>query len=157
MKKNHAVISLVFITSLAIYGIIFFSVPDDVTGQEYINSDEQVIRSIADDWVRLYNAGYADSVAALYMDDGYYLSAHILAHGRDEIQGYWQRGIIAGGHVDFIRPLTVFHEGNLGYVAGVYQATNAGVKVDGRILIVARKIGKTWLIAAHETVVRDQP
>jgi ketosteroid isomerase-like protein len=29
--------------------------------------------------------------------------------------------------------------------------------VDGRILIVLRKVEGRWLIAAHETVVRDQP
>ena len=41
-------------------------------------------------------------MAALYSEDGYYLSAHILAHGREAIEAYWRRGILAGGHVDFI-------------------------------------------------------
>ena len=119
--------------------------------------DRQATDRIAEDWKDAYNAGDAAKVAALYTEDGYYLSAHILAHGRKEIEAYWRRGILAGGHVDFIQPLTVFASGELGYTAGTYQATNAGVTVDGRILLVFKKINGKWLIAAHETVVRDQP
>jgi ketosteroid isomerase-like protein len=119
--------------------------------------DEAALRRLAETWVTSYNAGEAAQVAALYTEDGYYLSAHILAHGRKAIEAYWQRGIAAGGHLDFVRPLKVFCSGDLGYFAGTYQATNAGVTVDGRILIVARKIEGRWLMAAHETVVRDQP
>jgi len=122
-----------------------------------IGADEADIRQIPEDWIKFYNAGDAAMVAALYMEDSYYLSAHILAHGRQEIQAYWERGIKAGGHIDFIRPLTIYHNGNLAYCAGIYQATNAGVTVDGRILIVLRKVKDRWLMAAHETVVRDQP
>lgn len=104
-----------------------------------------------------YNRGDASRVAALYTEDGYYLSAHIPTHGREAIEAYWRRGIAAGGHIDYIKPLTIFRSADLGYTVGTYQATNAGVTVDGRILIVLRKINGRWLIAAHETVVRDQP
>ncbi len=120
-------------------------------------ADDQAIGRIAEDWRNAYNGGDASKVAALYSADGYYLSAHILAHGREAIEAYWRRGIVAGGHVDFIKPLTVFASGELGYTAGTYQATNAGVTVDGRILLVFKRINGKWLIAAHETVVRDPP
>jgi uncharacterized protein (TIGR02246 family) len=119
-------------------------------------ADEEVMGNIAQEWKNAYNRGDATRVAALYTEDGYYLSAHILAHGREAIEAYWRRGIAAGGHIDFIKPLTIFRAGDLGYTVGVYQATNAGVTVDGRILIVLRKIDGRWLIAAHETVARDQ-
>jgi ketosteroid isomerase-like protein len=122
-----------------------------------LSADEVAIRQISEDWIRFYNAGDAAKVAALYTNDGYYLSAHILAHGRQAIQAYWERGIKAGGHIDFIKPLRLYYAGDLAYCAGVYQATNAGVTVDGRILIVLRKVNGKWLMAAHETVVRDQP
>jgi uncharacterized protein (TIGR02246 family) len=120
-------------------------------------ADEAALRRIAEAWVTNYNAGDAARVAALYTEDGYYLSAHILARGHKAIEAYWQRGIAAGGHLDFVRPLTVVCSGDLGYVVGTYQATNAGVTVDGRILIVAKRVDNRWLMAAHETVVRDQP
>jgi uncharacterized protein (TIGR02246 family) len=122
-----------------------------------MSADEADIRQISKDWIRFYNAGDAAKVAALYTEDGYYLSAHILAHGRQAIQAYWERGIKAGGHIDFIKPLTLYYTGDLAYCAGTYQATNAGVTVDGRILIVLRKVNGKWLMAAQETVVRDRP
>lgn len=122
-----------------------------------VSADHEAIGKIAEDWRTAYNGGDAAKVASLYMKDGYYLSAHILAHGRQAIEAYWRRGIGAGGHVDFIKPLTVFASEGLGYAAGIYQATNAGVTVDGRILLVFRKINGKWVIAAHQTVVRDQP
>jgi uncharacterized protein (TIGR02246 family) len=128
----------------------------EVRGQP-MSADEAAIRQIPEDWIRFYNAGDAAKVAKLYTDDGYYLSAHILAHGRPAIEAYWERGIKAGGHLDFIKPLKVYYTGDLAYCAGTYQATNAGVTVDGRILIVLRKVNGKWLMAAHETVVRDQP
>jgi ketosteroid isomerase-like protein len=125
--------------------------------QAVTTTEEEAMGRIAQDWKDAYNRGDANEVGALYTEDGYYLSAHILAHGREAITAYWRRGILAGGHIDWIKPLTVFRDGNLGYTAGTYQATNAGVKVDGRILLVLKKVNGTWLIAAHETVVRDQP
>src|SRR5271166_4021319 len=125
--------------------------------REQMSADEAAIQQVSEDWIRFYNAGDAAKVAALYTDDGYYLSAHILAHGRQAIEAYWERGIKAGGHIDFIKPLTLYYTGDLAYCAGTYQATNAGVPVDGRILIVLRKVNGKWLMAAHETAVRDQP
>jgi ketosteroid isomerase-like protein len=62
-----------------------------------------------------------------------------------------------GGHIDFIKPLETFASGELGYCVGICQATNAGVTVDGRILLVIREIRGKWMIVAHQTVVRDQP
>src|SRR5271166_567008 len=123
--------------------------------ERQMSADEAAIRQVSEDWIRFYNAGGAAKVAALYTDDGYYLSAHILAHGKQAIEAYWKRGIKAGGHIDFIKPLTLYYTGDLAYCAGTYQATNAGVTVDGRILIVLRKVNGKWLMAAHETVVRD--
>jgi len=120
-------------------------------------ADDAGIGRIAEEWKRAYNSGDAAKVAALYTADGYYLSAHVLAHGREAIEAYWRRGIAAGGHIDWIKPLTVFASADLGYSAGTYQATNAGVTVDGRILLVLKRVDGKWLIAAHETVVRDQP
>ena len=121
------------------------------------SADETALRDVADAWVSRYNAGDSPGVASLYLEDGYYASAHILAHGRKEIEGYWARGIAAGGHIDFIRPVEVHTEGGLGYFLGTYQATNAGVTVDGRVLIAGNRREWEWYIAAHSTVVRDQP
>jgi hypothetical protein len=44
-----------------------------------MSADETAMRQVSEDWIRYYNAGDAAKVAALYTDDGNYLSAHILA------------------------------------------------------------------------------
>jgi uncharacterized protein (TIGR02246 family) len=119
--------------------------------------DDPSLRRVAEDWREAYNAGDAPRVAALYTEDGQYLSAHVGARGREAIRTYFQRGIDAGGHVDAIRVLESRSDGTLAYATGTYEANNAGQTVDGRILLVLEKCGDGWLIAAHEVVVRDQP
>jgi hypothetical protein len=68
-----------------------------------LSADEAAIRQVSEDWIRFYNVGDAEKVAALYTDDGYYLSAHILAHGRQAIEAYWERGIKAGTSISSSR------------------------------------------------------
>ncbi len=153
-------------TALLLFAVLDMALPfaapqitttEPAVRERPMSADEAAIRQIPEDWIRFYNAGDAAKVASLYTDDGYYLSAHILAHGRPAIQAYWERGIKAGGHIDFIKPLTLYYAGDLAYCAGTYQATNSGATVDGRILIVLRRVNSKWRMAAHETVVRDQP
>jgi len=131
--------------------------PPAVASVTTSSADEAALREVAEAWRQHYNAGDATKVATLYTDDAYYLSAHVLAHGREAIEAYWRQGIAAGGHIDWIRLEHVESSGELGYAVGRYQATNAGVTVDGRILIVMKKVKRAWRMAAHETVVRDQP
>jgi uncharacterized protein (TIGR02246 family) len=118
---------------------------------------DEAPRRVAEEWKAAYNAGDAARVASLYTDDGYYVSAHVVAQGRSAIQAYFQRGIDAGGHIDRIQILTSGASGDLAYTVGTYEATNAGQKVRGRNVVVLRKVGEKWLMAAHETVVADQP
>jgi len=155
MKRAFLLFAALLMASPVVTPQTVATKPEVREGQ--MSSDEAALRQVSEDWIKFYNAGDAAKVAALYVEDGYYLSAHILAHGRQAIQAYWERGIKAGGHIDFIKPMTLYYTGDLAYCAGTYQATNAGVTVDGRILIVLRKVDGRWLMAAHETVVRDQP
>ena len=135
---------------------------DDPSGGPPVRSAEDsaekvAIRDIAEAWVSFYNAGDSKALTALYTEDGYYVSAHILAQGHAAIEKYWAAGIAAGGHVDFIRPVEIRTNRSMGYFLGKYQATNAGLTVDGRIVIVTVLVDGVWKIAIHETVVRDQP
>jgi uncharacterized protein (TIGR02246 family) len=120
-------------------------------------ADGPALRQVAETWKDAYNAGDAARVAALYTEDGQYLSAHVAARGREAIRAYFQRGIDAGGHVEAIRVAEARSDGTLAYATGTYEAHNAGQKVDGRIVLVLESCGGRWLIVAHEVVVRDQP
>ena len=124
---------------------------------EAASTTDDDVRKVAEDWKTAYNGKDASAVAALYAPDGYYVSAHVVAHGRTEIQAYFQRGIDAGGHIDAIQILSSGRSGDLAYTVGTYEATNAGQKVRGRNVVVVRKIAGRWLMVAHETVVADQP
>jgi ketosteroid isomerase-like protein len=148
----RAAMKTAFVLFTALFMALPFATPQIAsakpTGREQkMSAAEAAIRQVPEDWISFYNAGDAAKVAALYADDGCYLSAYILAHGRQAIESYWAGGIRAGGHIDFIKPLTVYYTDDLAYCAGTYQATNAGVTVDGRILIVLRKVNGKCLMA----------
>jgi ketosteroid isomerase-like protein len=118
---------------------------------------EQELRALAEAWRTAYNAKDAAALASLYAPDGYYVSSHVVARGRAEIQAYFQRGIDGGGHIDSLELLASGQSGDLAYWVGTYQATNAGQKVRGRNIVVVRKVANEWLIVAHESAVADQP
>lgn len=124
------------------------------------SADEQQIRRIAEEWKDTYNRNDAAAGAALYTEDAYYVSQHLkmgIIQGRDEIRANIQRGIDSGGHVDSIDVLHLEINGNLAYSVGTYHATNAGQSVTGRNILVFKKIGGKWLIAAHTSVVPERP
>ena len=120
-------------------------------------STDQALLEVAAAWKAAYNAKDAAAVASLYAPDAYYVSAHVVARGRPEIQAYFQRGIDAGGHIDAIQILASGQSGDLAYWVGTYEATNAGQKVRGRNVVALRRVRDKWLIVAHESVVADQP
>jgi len=126
-------------------------------GQPAVAVDEQTPKGLAAEWKAAYNAKDAAAVASLYAAEAYYVSAHVIAHGRREIQAYFQRGVDGGGHIDALELLALGESGVLAYWVGTYEATNAGRKVRGRNIVVVRKVGDRWLIVAHESVEADQP
>jgi uncharacterized protein (TIGR02246 family) len=127
-------------------------VPTDAAG-----GIERALPEVAAEWKAAYNAKDAAAVATLYTPDAYYVSAHVLAHGRQAIQAYFLKGIVGGGHIDELQLLSSGQSGELAYWVGTYEATNAGQKVQGRNVLVLRKVGGRWLIVAHESVEADRP
>ena len=154
----------VLLTFAAVFAMMFpHSVPQDpaaqrphggtIVSKSAVDADFQ---NLPERWKDAYNSKDAAKVASLYAPDAYYLSAHVAAHGRDQIRAYFQRGMDAGGHIDAIDILASRASGNLAYSVGIYHANNAGQKVNGRLVVVAEKIEGKWLIVAHESVVPDQ-
>ena len=153
MKRRRIAAALGVVATLAALN----SIGGAASAVEGAGQTDQALVRVAEQWRAAYNAGDAAAVASLYTADGYYVSAHVVAHGRAEIQAYFQRGIDAGGHIDAIRILSSGQSGDLGYTVGTYEATNAGHKVRGRNVVVLRRDGDKWRMVAHETVVADQP
>ena len=120
------------------------------------NPSHAVFYAIADRWLAGYNGTDAGALAALYTEDAQYISGHVpglVASGRSQVVGNFQKGMSAGGHLDRLEVISVNQSGDLATVLCRYDANNSGQKVSGRTLLVLRRAGGGWLIALHMTVV----
>ena len=121
------------------------------------SATDQAVLKVAEEWKAAYNAKDAAAVAALYTADAY-----LRFRAR---RGRWAAGdpgLLPAGyrcwgahrqHSDS-RQQPV---GRTGVHGRDLEATNAGQKVRGRNVVVVRKVGGRWLLAAHDSVVADQP
>lgn len=103
-----------------------------------------------------YNSGDAKNLMPLYAPDAQYISAHVaglVAPDRDKLIANFQIGISGGGHIDTIEILSMNVSCDLATLLCRYRATNSGVSVTGRNLLVLRKENDTWIIILHMTVV----
>ena len=107
-------------------------------------------------WKDAYNSGDAQNLVPLYSEDATYSSSHVPgleAIGRDALIANFQKGISGGGHLDKIEILTANVSKDMASLYCFYQATNSGVTVSGRNLLVLLKVKGKWIIINHMTVV----
>jgi ketosteroid isomerase-like protein len=107
-------------------------------------------------WKEAYNSGDATNLIPLYTPDARYISSHVpglVADGRNRVTEYFQAGIDLGGHIDLIEIIRMDVSCDLATLLCKYQATNSGVTVTGRNLLILKKVGEVWLIVLHMTVV----
>jgi len=107
-------------------------------------------------WKNAYNSMNAENLIAFYSIDAQYISSHVtglVADGRDKLIANFQNGMAGGGHIDSIEIIKADISYDLATLLCKYQATNSGVTVSGRNLLVLKKINGTWLIILHMTVV----
>ena len=71
----------------------------------------------------------------------------------DKLIANFQNGITGGGHIDEIEILRMEISCDMASLFCKYQATNSGVTVSGRNLLVLKKVNGQWVIAIHMTVV----
>lgn len=108
------------------------------------------------EWIKAYNSKDSKNLLPLYTEDATYISSHVNGlqlDGRKNVLSYFQDGINGGGHVDKIDILSFNVSENIATLLCKYQATNSGVTVVGRNLLVMKKVNGKWLIAIHMTVV----
>lgn len=120
------------------------------------DSIRKVFQQNTERWKQAYNSGDAQQLVPLYTEDAVYLSSHVeglVADGRDKVIANFQRGMSGDGHIDSIEIISWSVSCDLASLHCRYQATNSGVTVSGRNLLVLRRVGNQWLIATHMTVV----
>ena len=140
--------------------IAVFFVSSVVTAQESIDTSLDLLKkefSIqTSEWIRAYNSMDASNLIPLYSEDAIYISGHVNGlelDGRKNVISYFQNGINGGGHIDKIEILSMNFSCDIATLLCKYQATNSGVTVTGRNLLVMKKIDGKWLITVHMTVV----
>lgn len=107
-------------------------------------------------WSKAYNSDDAQNLVPLYSEDAIYTSSHVTgleAIGREKLITNFQNGINDGGHIDKIEILKMDVSGEMAYLFCKYVATNSGITVSGRNLLVLKKIENQWIIVIHMTVV----
>lgn len=116
----------------------------------------QKLREQTETWKQAYNSKDAQNLITLYTVDAVYISSHVaglVLEGRDKLIANFQNGITNGGHIDSIEILSMNISTDLATLFCRYKATNSGVTVVGRNLLVLKKINNKWLIVTHMTVV----
>lgn len=114
------------------------------------------LRRNVDRWQQAYNSKDGRQLVPLYTEDAVYISSHVeglVAEGRDKVIANFQRGMSGGGHIDAVEIISMEASCDLVSLHCRYQATNSGVTVSGRNLLVLRRVNNQWLIATHMTVV----
>ena len=107
-------------------------------------------------WREAYNSKNAQNLVPLYTEDAQYISSHVsglVASGRDKLIANFQNGMNMAGHIDSVEIIRMDISCDLATLLCKYQATNAGVTVTGRNLLVLKKTDGIWIIAIHMTVV----
>lgn len=142
-----------------LFVVVFTTLVFSLKAQTQIerNSEQfKLFEKNVENWKNAYNSGDAQNLVPLYSEDAIYSSSHVPgleAIGREKVISNFQRGISGGGHIDKIEILSANVSGEMASLYCLYQATNSGVTVTGRNLLVLRKSNGIWLIFGHMTVV----
>lgn len=141
---------------LAIFLIINSNLTNAQTQLSRDSKQFEEFQQNVEKWIDAYNSGDAQNLVSLYSEDATYSSSHVPgleAIGRDALISNFQKGISGGGHLDKIEIFTANISKDMASLYCFYQATNNGVTVSGRNLLVLRKVKGEWLIFSHMTVV----
>ena len=110
------------------------------------------IQRLRDTWVREFNAGHADKVAALYAPDAVLMRRNGSVHTRDSILAELQRSITNEAHDYTLVSLHAEASGDLGYDTGAYNEDLRTHEAEGNYLLVLKRINGQWMIVAHAAV-----
>ena len=144
-------------STLILVGIfVLLAINHSVKAQQDDSALKAVFETKMVAWQKAYNSGDAKNLIPLYSEDAIYTSSHVSgleAIGREKLIANFQVGISGGGHIDKIEILKMDVSDGMAYLFCKYQATNSGVTVSGRNLLVLKKVKNEWKIVIHMTVV----
>jgi ketosteroid isomerase-like protein len=118
----------------------------------------QEFQLLADRWRAAYDSKDAQNLSPMYAENSEYISSHVagyIAHGHDAVINNFQKGMDTGGFIDSLQVLSLTSSCSMVAVVTRYTGTAGGKDVDGRNLLVWKKIGGKWLVVTHMTSVKD--
>ena len=110
------------------------------------------IKGLRETWVREFNAGHADKVAALYPQEAVLMRRNGSVHNSDSILAELQRSLTAEAHNYTVQSLHTERSGDLGYDTGMYNEDFPHHVAEGNYLMVIKRIDGEWKIVAHAAV-----
>ena len=145
---------------LKISVLILFVCITSVNSQELNQQDSLnlagIFKAKTHQWKEAYNSKDAKNLIPLYSPDAQYISSHVsglVAEGRRKLIDNFQNGMNMGGFIDHVEIIRMEISCNLATLLCKYQATNNGITVTGRNMLILKKINNDWLIVLHMTVV----
>lgn len=110
------------------------------------------MKKIRDTWVQEFNAGHADKVADLYVEEAVLMRRNGSVHNRDSILAELKRSIINQARNYALESLHAEHSGDFGYDTGIYNENFPHHLAEGNYLMVVKRIKGEWKIVAHAAV-----
>lgn len=119
-------------------------------------NDEQVIRAIADDFVRGHEARNIDQLVNLYTDDAQYMMPfHPIVQGKNALRQAFEMAFQQYDQEN-LKVDTTFLQviGDVAFGTGTFNVnvklpTGKRIEDRGKWLVTFRRVGKTWKMAAH--------
>jgi ketosteroid isomerase-like protein len=147
-----------FLNVIRIIVMIIMTIPLSAQSTDGLDTTKLMkeFRNQTENWMNAYNSRDAQNLLSLYSEDAQYISSHVaglVAIGREKLIANFQNGMNMGGHIDGVEILSMNVSCDLATLLCRYQATNIGVTVTGRNLLILKKIDDQWLIIIHMTVV----
>ncbi len=143
-----------------LFFVLFLASSSNVSSQVINQTDSlrliNLFKAKTLQWKEAYNSKDANNLVPLYSADAQYISSHVsglVAEGREKLIANFQNGMNMGGSIDIVEIIKAEISCDLASLLCKYQATNSGVTVTGRNLLILKKINNNWLIVLHMTVV----
>ena len=149
-------ISRILLTLLALLTLSLISRAQEAEDSSSVSIRE--LRRTTGEWVNAYNTKDLQKLGSFYTEDADYVSPHVeglMIHGREQILRNFERGITGGGHVDSVVVQRSGSSCDLAYLVCAYHATNRGVAVHGKNVLVMKRVETRWLILTHASIVKD--
>jgi uncharacterized protein (TIGR02246 family) len=133
-----------------VFGIVLSVVCFLAIGKTFGESQDAVRKAIeagSAEWAKLYNAGNAAGITALYTDDAKVLPPNSdFVSGKEGITAVWQGMMNSGAKGGSLQPVEVTGMGDHAVEVGTYEINDgAGKTLDkGKYIVVWKKVGSGW-------------